>query len=201
MNAPIRYAASAAVAAFATLSWTSSSFAASTADPASTAAGIDADELTTSDDAAPSAAVSSPSVGRTHAERATKNSEAGAGLVLSGLITFGFAYVPSVMIAGEGNVTADRRLFVPIAGPWLDMHDRPACGPIGPSCDSESVNQALLVVDGVLQGLAVVEVLAGLATLAQDDSSEAVKPKNTGLHVTPAQFGAGGYGLATFGSF
>lgn len=123
-------------------------------------------------------------------------------LISSGILTFGLSYIPSVVVAAESSRSADHHLYVPVVGPWLDLGDRPGCGAGSIACDTETTNKVLLVADGIFQGLGVVTTVVGflvperaevVTTTAQND-----KPS---LHLTPAQFGSSGYGLAAFGRF
>ncbi len=121
-------------------------------------------------------------------------------LIATGLVTFGLSYIPGVIVAGESSQPADHHLYVPVAGPWLDLANRPACGPNNVGCDTENTNKVLLVVDGVFQGLGVLSVVAGFLSPEHEvvTAAEAQKPT---LHFTPAEMGAGGVGAAAFGTF
>jgi hypothetical protein len=126
----------------------------------------------------------------------------GGTLLLAGVVTFGLSYVPAVMTASESTFALDKQLYVPVVGPWLDLANRPNCGVGSLPCNSEIANQALLIVDGFFQGLAVIQVLAGLGAVAHDTATAVAKVDDTPtVHVRPAQVGAGGYGLAAIGKF
>jgi hypothetical protein len=126
-------------------------------------------------------------------------------LISTGLVTFGLAYVPAVIVAGTSSLPADNHLYIPVAGPWLNLADRPACG--APSevataaipCDMETTNKVLLGVDGVFQGIGALTTLVGL--LSPEHEEEAVTTGKPTVHVTPARMGKGGYGIAAFGNF
>jgi hypothetical protein len=108
-----------------------------------------------------------------------------------GLLTLVIGYAPAAVIAGKSNAT-DGVLFAPFVGPWLDLANRPGCG--GPgllSCSSETWNRTLLVADGVAQAWGL------FATALSFFQKEYSYPK---VQVAPTA-GAGGYGLAAFGSF
>jgi hypothetical protein len=124
-------------------------------------------------------------------------------LIGTGLVTFGLAYVPAVVIAGESSLPADHHLFVPIAGPWINLANRPPCGAGNLACGTETANRALLVVDGMFQGLGVLTTLAGLFTTERVVTTTPMTGKERGptIHFAPAQMGAGGVGAAAFGSF
>ncbi len=118
------------------------------------------------------------------------------------MVTFTLSYLPAVMTAGNSSLAVDRQLYVPVAGPWLDLAMRPNCGAGSMSCGAETVNQGLLVADGFFQGLAVVQVLASLGALAHDSMGVATKVDDKpGVQVRPAQVGRGAYGLAAVGKF
>jgi hypothetical protein len=122
-------------------------------------------------------------------------------LLLSGAVTFGFSYVPAVMTASESTLAIDKHLYVPVVGPWLDLANRPNCS-LNLSCNTETGSQALLVVDGIFQGLAVIQVLAGLGAVARDTATAVAKSDDQpAVRIRPAQFAAGGYGLAAIGKF
>jgi hypothetical protein len=129
-------------------------------------------------------------------------------LISTGLVTFGLAYVPAVIVAGTSTQPADNHLFIPVAGPWMDLADRPACGaaPIESvaannaiPCDMETTNKVLLGVDGVFQGIGALTTLVGL--LSPEHEEEPVVTGKPTLHITPARMGKGGYGIAAFGNF
>ena len=121
-------------------------------------------------------------------------------LIGSGLITFGLSYIPALVVAGTSDVSADHHLYVPIVGPWLDLGDRPGCGPGQISCDAETTNRVLLVVDGIFQGVGAITVVAGFLSPSATEvvtTADADKPT---LHLAPANV-ASGYGMAAFGTF
>jgi hypothetical protein len=122
-------------------------------------------------------------------------------LITAGVITFGLAYVPAVATASMSTLPVDKHLIVPVAGPWIDLASRPNCSPGGLSCNAEIGNQALLIVDGFFQGLALIQILAGVGQASREVTVPVAKLENKPtVHVQPAQV-AGGYGLAAFGKF
>jgi hypothetical protein len=123
-------------------------------------------------------------------------------LIGTGIITFGLAYVPAVVIAGESSLPADHHLFVPVAGPWINIANRPRCGEGNIACDTETTNKVLLVVDGVFQGLGVLTTLAGFVTPERVVTTTPVTGKAQGptIHFAPTPMGSG-VGAAAFGSF
>jgi len=129
-------------------------------------------------------------------------------LLATGLITFGLSYVPAVIVAGTSNQDADHHLYVPIVGPWLDLANRPACGPQSVGCDTENTNKVLIGVDGVFQAVGVIATVASLlspeherAVVTTAKSAEKTGKNHPELHFSPARLGPGGYGVSAFGSF
>ncbi len=119
----------------------------------------------------------------------------------TGLVTFALSYVPSVIVASESPQPADNHLYIPVAGPWMDLAQRPDCNTSGIRCDTETTNKVLLAVDGVFQGLGVITTLAGLLSTEHEGPVTTEAQTKPSVHVSPAQMGVGGYGLAAFGNF
>jgi hypothetical protein len=66
-------------------------------------------------------------------------------------LMFTGAYVPSVLFAKYNDDTTDN-LYIPVAGPWMELANEPA----------SSGNKALLAVSGVFQGLGALGMLTSL---------------------------------------
>lgn len=149
--------------------------------------------------AAPSATVvATPTVAAPAAERPYTGPN--RWMIESGLATFGLSYIPSLIVAGTSDVSADHHLFVPLAGPWLDLGDRPGCGAGHIGCDTETTYKVLLVVDGLFQSIGAITAVTGFLTPEHREvitTSEIDKPT---LRVVPSNV-ATGYGLTAFGSF
>lgn len=120
-------------------------------------------------------------------------------LITGGLVTFGLSYVPALVVASQSSQSADRNLYIPVAGPWLDFANRPGCGPGGASCNTETTNKVLLGVDGVFQGVGAVMTVLGLLTPETHTAAAANADKPT-IHVSPTSVGTG-YGLGAVGTW
>ncbi len=180
----------------ATLAWSSSSFAEDGAEPAVPAPGV---TVTSSE---PNGAVVESSPGRASAERPPAALASARTLLALGAVTFGLSYLPAMTSANASGLAVDRQLYVPVVGPWIDLAGRPSCGPGSGPCSAETLNQALLIADGFFQGLAVVQLLAGLSALAHDAATPVAKTDDgPGVRVSPVQVGRAGYGLAAIGEF
>src|SRR4029078_13356187 len=83
-------------------------------------------------------------------------------LVLTGGVMLGITYVSSVLIAAQRDLDPDKRLYFPIAGPWIDLGQRPCS--FGSTCtQGDNVGSAALVTSGILQAAGTLLVLASLA--------------------------------------
>ncbi len=122
-----------------------------------------------------------------------------AGLITTGLVVFGVTYGASVIAASSSDLAADRRLYVPVLGPWLNLGDRPACGIENQSCDRETTKKVLLVADGIFQAAGVVAVLSGILTSHRDRAT--TTRTTSSLHVVPTSLAQGSPGVVAFGRF
>ncbi len=144
--------------------------------------------------------------GRSHKD-STKDDGPGGPLILSGLVTLSISYVPAFVLATESTVPIDQKLFIPVAGPWMDLANRPMCGSATVPCSLEVGDQILLVADGIVQAAGAIEILAGLAALANEGAppdtakNDAKENLRASIHFAPAQFGPGGYGISAVGKF
>jgi hypothetical protein len=128
-------------------------------------------------------------------------------LLGTGLFLLAVSYLPAVSVAASSNLQVDQHLYVPIAGPWIDLSQRPTCSP-PVNCAAEQTNRALLETSGILQGVGAFLTLVGLLTTSDDpphhpapkelNEAKLTSPK---VQFAPTQFGAAGYGLAAFGKF
>lgn len=120
----------------------------------------------------------------------------------SGLVIFGISYGTSVVVAATSDLPEDHHLFIPILGPWIDFANRGGCGGVaGPSCDTETTNRVLLVVDGVVQAIGALTVLDAFFTPESHTVTRTRAAKN-GARVYVAPGGVGtGYGLVAVGGF
>jgi len=124
-------------------------------------------------------------------------------ILAGGVIAFVGSYVPSVIVAAANGNSSDNRLYIPIAGPWLDLAARPGCGASQSSCDRESAFAALLIVDGVVQTLGA--LATGLAFVVPERRTRVVtahvSPEKPSVHLVPARMSGDGYGVAAVGKF
>lgn len=122
------------------------------------------------------------------------------GLLKGGIWTLGLSYVPALVVGVSSSLPEDRYLLAPVAGPWIDFAKRDC-----PSCAHEGWNKALLVTDGVIQGVGALEILGSFLFVEHTSVSQTAKaptkskPKALALHVVPRFIGS--YGLTAIGEF
>lgn len=103
-----------------------------------------------------------------------------APLLYTGLTFVLAPYVASVIVAAQSPRDEDKKLFIPVAGPWLDLSQRPCT--FGDCGRSEKTAAGLLVGSGVAQGLGVLFVLLS-AAFPEEGTADAQAPTQ-GTHVT-----------------
>lgn len=118
-------------------------------------------------------------------------------LVAGGILTLGLSYGTSVVVGATSDRASDQFLFVPVAGPWMDLASRDCRSA---PCDvNEGGNQVLLMASGIVQAAGVLEIAAGfLLPVTRTVTRVAGVPK--GVHVTPTA-GPSSVGLAAYGAF
>lgn len=126
------------------------------------------------------------------------------GLITTGIVTLGLSYGTSAIVAATSKNPADRHLYVPVAGPWMNLAQRGHCE--GRACGSEGTYKALLVADGIFQGLGALEIIGGMLTtetrtVSTGRSSSPSTAASPSVRVSPARFGQGAYGVTAYGTF
>ena len=120
------------------------------------------------------------------------------GLLKTGALTLGLSYVPAAAVAATSPHTVDRFLYAPVAGPWLNLNQRNC-----EKCSHEGLNKALLIGDGIIQGVGAVEIVASflfLETQFVTAKKPAIGQHAMRLELTPIRV-TGGYGLRATGRF
>ena len=107
-----------------------------------------------------------PGGGRVESNRA-------GGAIAFGLVSFILSYGPSAFVAATSPSKSDQWLWVPVAGPWVDLATRPKCTanmaielPVDP-CLPESLARFGLIVSGILQTSGALLTLVGLPSSAE----------------------------------
>lgn len=119
-------------------------------------------------------------------------------LIASGIVLFGASYGGAAIAAATSDNEHDDRLWVPIAGPWLDLSERGDCNIQNEACDNQTTTKVLLVADGVLQAAGAAAVVVGALT---PRTVHRTAPVAAIEHVKPIRVGQDGHGLAFAGKF
>ena len=122
-------------------------------------------------------------------------------LLSTGAGVFLLSYAPSAVVGALSPREADKKLFIPVAGPWMDLNHR-GCGPEHPCGAGEDVATAMLITSGVVQGAGVLMAIGSLfipesTTITEKTSAMATKPE---VRVAPISYRAGA-GIGVFGRF
>ncbi|MBX3207853.1 MAG: hypothetical protein KF764_22595 [Labilithrix sp.] len=142
-----------------------------------------------------------PPGGDRYAER-TVERRPNRALLSTGTGLFVLSYGSSVVAGALSDRDADKRLFIPVVGPWMDLSRR-GCGAENPCGANEDVAKAMIVTSGVVQGASVLMALGSLlipestTVTERSRSAQATKP---GVTVMPVSFAAGA-GIGAVGRF
>lgn len=161
-----------------------------------------AQTVTPSPGTTPAASAAAPVAAPPTADTTTVSSSPNRAIIATGILGFLFAYIPSIIVASKSDVTADHRLFIPVAGPWADLADRPLCGPgVGSvPCKHEAASSVLLIVDGLFQAWGIGAAITGIFA-KEHTTTTTTPPPRASVRFAPAHVGATGYGIGAFGSF
>lgn len=110
---------------------------------------------------------------------------------------FGLSYGSSVLGGAISDRNADKRLFIPVVGPWMNLADR-GCNRSNPCGEGEGVAKAMIVTSGIAQGASALLALGSL--IIPETRTERVKTAGPSVKIVPMSFGAGG-GVGAVGSF
>ena len=77
-------------------------------------------------------------------------------LLVTGTVVLGASYGASVIAASRSDSETDDKLYYPVVGPWMALNDRDCS--VDP-CSRKTLDTALLVGSGVLQGLGALGII------------------------------------------
>ena len=124
-------------------------------------------------------------------------------LLKSGAWTLGLSYVPALIVGIESDLPEDRYLFVPVAGPWVDLAKRDC-----PTCEHETLNKVLLATDGIFQGIGSLQIIGSFlfferteTTVVSRRGPSDSRKSDFSLRLSPKRYASGGYGLIADGTF
>lgn len=132
-------------------------------------------------------------------ETITEKGGPSRGMLFTGVATLGASYGAAAIVASTSSLAADRRMLVPFAGPWMALSDRGECG-MGEAktCSVVATEKAVIVADGVFQGLGGLLVIASF--LNPETKTTTTYSRKPTFHIAPARVESG-YGLSASGTF
>jgi hypothetical protein len=116
-------------------------------------------------------------------------------LLIAGSAVIAASYIPPVVVAATSDRRGDEYLYIPVAGPWIDLAERGGCGPN--PCSEEAVYKALLVTAGTAHLIGTGLVISSL--LIPEERTRRVT--STKPMIVPGTIGRTGAGLTLVGTF
>jgi hypothetical protein len=127
-------------------------------------------------------------------------------LLTAGVTGFLVSYAPAFVIASSSDHKGDDRLYIPVAGPWLDILQRWCSEGETVNCGSTPAEIAALSFDGFVQTFSAATILLAVFSPEERTLSVARRPKEqrrgfSGTLFVPTSFAGRGYGLRVGGAF
>ena len=114
-------------------------------------------------------------------------------LITGGLVLTA-SYVTTAAFAVQSDHDPDKKLLIPIAGPWLNLADRQCSG-----CTNETRNEALVIGSGILQAIGTGFIITGFLVPEKIEAAT-IQMGSVRMNVAPTQT-AGGMGAVAVGTF
>jgi hypothetical protein len=116
-------------------------------------------------------------------------------LLITGASMFITAYALTASFAGAAGKASDRDLFVPLAGPFMNLAN-PNCSR---GCQSDDMDMALRIASGAVQNIGAVLMITS-AFVPEKVPAARISAGPVKMHIAPTG-GAGGGGLGAIGTF
>jgi hypothetical protein len=122
-------------------------------------------------------------------------------LLSTGAGIFVLSYGASAIAGAISDRDADKNLFIPVVGPWIDLGDR-NCSAAEPCGSNEDINKAMIITSGVVQGAGL---LLAIGSLVIPETTSVKETRTTAKHkpsvsVAPLSFRSGA-GVGAIGTF
>jgi hypothetical protein len=140
------------------------------------------------------------------AEKTTTRTPPNPALLGTGAILLGGPYIAGAIVAATNSHSYDDKLYIPVAGPWIDLGERP-CTFASRCTNADHWNAALLIGSGIAQGAGLAMMIASIfvparteTTTVSNAKAKPQKPEKPHVAVTPVSL-HGGAGVGAVGTF
>jgi hypothetical protein len=130
------------------------------------------------------------------AASAERSSLPNGGLLATGVVVLGASYGASAIGAARSDSETDDKLYYPVVGPWMALHDRDCSAD---PCSRKTLDTTLLIGSGVLQGVGALSIVMSLFVPTKTTHSWYLIG-NDDLNVTPVG-SSGELGAVAIGRF
>ena len=113
-------------------------------------------------------------------------------LITGGALLIG-TYVTTAAVSGANGPVADRDLYIPVVGPWINIADRSS------NRDNNTRDTLLIAGSGVLQGIGAAMLVTSFF-VPESVPAARISAGNVKMQVTPTA-SAGAAGLGAVGTF
>lgn len=123
-------------------------------------------------------------------------------LLSTGVGIFVISYGASVVAGAVSSRDEDKNLFIPVAGPWMDLGNRNCGGSCG---QNEGLAKGMIITSGIVQGAGVLLALGSLiipesTTVTEHRTSAKATAPKPKVNVLPVSYGTGA-GVGAIGTF
>lgn len=124
-------------------------------------------------------------------------------LLSTGAGIFVLSYGASVVAGAVSDRDADKKLFIPVVGPWLDLGDR-ECNAATPCGSNEDLAKAMIITSGAVQGAGLLLAIGSLvipeSTRVEERTTSTSKAEKPKVQFAPMSY-RGGAGVGAFATF
>jgi hypothetical protein len=123
-------------------------------------------------------------------------------LLTAGGLTFLGSYVPSFIVAASSDHDGDKWLYLPVAGPFIDLASRGCDNDIQTgTCGTTAWERGALIASGAVQAVGAAMIVGSFFTPSRKVVTTGAVDKPRLLQITPVTLGSRAPGLMAVGTF